>query len=186
MGVTPDDIDRLYRETDDPWNFRHSPYEQAKFAATRAALGGARFRSGLEVGCGNGALARHLAPDCDAYTGFDASARALDAARLALPSARFVQGWFPCALPEGDHDLIVLSEVLYFLDPEGLRTLARQVALRWPMATLLCVTWLGDTGHDLQGEAALAAFRAALPPGRNLDLVGCTDAYRIDLAGAPA
>ena len=180
MSVSADHLAQLYAATDDPWNFRNSPYEQAKFAATRAALGRARYRHGLELGCGNGALARHLAPQCAAYTGVDAVARAVRAARQAVPDGRFVQGWLPDDLPDGAFDLIVLSEILYFLDPPGLTGLGQQISTRWPDAEILCVTWLGDTGHDLQGPTALAIFARALGSAMALCPVTQAEGYRID------
>ena len=37
MAVQRDHLDWLYAETDDPWNFRASAYEAARFAATLSA-----------------------------------------------------------------------------------------------------------------------------------------------------
>jgi SAM-dependent methyltransferase len=177
----------LYDRTDDPWNFRSSAYEAAKFAATAEALPRARYRSGLEVGCGNGELARRIAPRCDAYTGIDAVPTALAAARRAVPGARFVEAMLPCDLPEGDHDLIVLSEVLYFLDAWGIDALAAQMDRRWPAADLVLVTWRGPSGNALEGEAALALFVAALEAPRRMPPPRIKKDYRIDvLTPAPA
>ncbi|MCR8826687.1 nodulation S family protein [Pseudosulfitobacter koreensis] len=182
MTVEPSHLDQLYADTDDPWNFRTSRYEQDKFAATREALGRADYAHALELGCGNGALARHLAPLCAAYTGVDAVARAVRAAQEAVPAARFVQGWVPDDLPgevTGEtFDLIVLSEILYFLDRSALARLAGQIDARWPRAEVLCVTWLGDTGHSLTGAQALEAFNAAFDVP--LSPVMRTADYRID------
>jgi len=147
-------------------------------------LHGWRFRSALEISCGNGALARHLAPLCDAYTGLDASDRALAGARLAVPQARFVQGYIPCDLPGTDHDLVVLSEFLYVLDPAGIAALASQIAARWPKTLLLCVTLAGQTGHALQGDAALDHFRAAMTATHSFAEIARTADYRSDRATA--
>lgn len=184
-AVGRDHLEALYARSDDPWGFRTSAYERAKFQATRAALGRPRYASALEVGCGNGELARHLAPACDAYTGFDAVETALRAARRAVPHGRFVQGYLPCDLPGGEHDLIVVSEVLYFLDRPGLAHLGGQVARRWPRAEVLAVTWLGSSGNPLEGEAALAAFAEALAPAFSATPVSRAERYRIDRFVAP-
>ena len=181
-AVGRDALEALYASGDDPWDFRGSAYERAKFAATAAALPRPRYRSALEIGCGNGELARRLAPRCDAYAGLDAVEAALDAARRAVPEARFVQGFVPCALPDGDHDLIVLSEVLYFLDADAIDALADQIDRRWPGADLVCVTWRGPSGNPLEGEAALALFLAACED-RPVSTARIEDRYRIDLAG---
>ena len=162
MGVCQDHLNALYADTADPWNFAQSDYEQAKFAATRAALSRPRYASAFELGCGNGQLARHLAPLCDTYTGMDAVEIAVETARRALQQARFIQGYYPCPLPKDDFDLLILSEILYFLDPPSLRRLADDIAASWPRAEVICVTYLGETGHELQGREALEIFTAAL------------------------
>jgi len=160
--------------------FRTSPYEIAKFAATFEALPRARYRSGLELGCGNGELARRLAPRCDAYAGLDAIEIALDAARRAVPEATFHRGFLPCPFPEGDHELIVLSEILYFLDIEVIDWLAGELDTRYPDADIVCVTWRGPSGNPLEGEAALSLFLAATE-GRTAQTARLTPEYRIDV-----
>ena len=186
MAVTRDGLAAIYDGTDDPWGFRSSDYERAKFAATAAALPRPAYRSGLEVGCGNGELARRLAPSCVAYAGIDAVPAAVEAARRAVPLGTFVQGFLPCDLPDGDHDLIVLSEVLYFLDAWGIDALAAQIDARWPAADLVCVTWRGPSGNPLEGEAALALFLAALEAPRRPAAGRLRDDYRIDVLVAGA
>lgn len=180
MTETLDHLLRLYAETDDPWDFDKSPYEQAKYAATRDALTRPRYRAALEIGCGNGALARHLAPCCDRYTGMDAVEKAVVAARKKVPAARFVAACYPCPLPGDDFDLIILSEVLYFLTPDAIAMLGRDLARHAPGAEVLCITYLGDTGNALQGVESLELFRAAARAHLDLERVAETDGYRID------
>lgn len=184
-AVGLDHLHALYAETDDPWGFRTSAYEQAKFAATRAALSRPAYDSALELGCGNGELARHIAPLCRRYTGIDAVETALEAARRAVPDGRFVQAFLPCPFPAGDYDLILLSEVLYFLDRPGLAAVAQEIAARCPAAEVLAVTWLGPSGNPLQGPEALEAFAAAMAPAFRRLPVLCQPRYRIDRFLAP-
>ena len=179
-AVAPAALEALYAHGDDPWNFRRSEYERARFAATLAALPRKRYRSALELGCGNGELARRLAPRCDAYAGLDAVETALEAARRAVPGATFHQGFLPCPLPVGEHDLVVLSEVLYFLGPDGIDALAAELDRRWPDADVVCVTWRGPSGNPLEGEAALALFLAATE-GRRAETARLDPSYRIDV-----
>ncbi|SHE85658.1 Nodulation protein S (NodS) [Loktanella atrilutea] len=176
MSSVLDHLETLYARTDDPWDFATSPYEQDKFKATRAALSRVRYRFGLEIGCGNGALARHLAPLCDRYTGIDAIARAVEAARRAVPDAHFQQGTYPCDLPLADADLMVLSEVLYFLTPAMIRQLAKEVLETAQGVEVVCVTYLGDTAQALQGLDTLAIFDKVVPLSPVVD----TGRYRID------
>lgn len=182
MCLGPSDLERIYADTDDPWDFDQSPYEQEKFAATRAALSRPRYRAGLELGCGNGALARHVAPLCDRYVGIDAVPKAVAAARTKAPSATFLCARYPCPLPDGAFDLVVLSEVLYFLAPEDLAHLAGDLAGHSPDAEIVCVTFLGDTERLLQGFEAFELFAQALPDRYALLRIVDGDGYRIDRA----
>jgi SAM-dependent methyltransferase len=170
----------LYADGDDPWGFRTSSYEQEKFRATAEALSRRTYGSALEIGCGNGELARHIAPRCARYCGVDAVGKALDAARRAVPNARFVQAFLPCDLPAGPHDLIILSEVLYFLDVPSITALGRQITHRWPNAEVIAVTWLGPSGNPLEGEAALAVFTRAITPSLTATPAARALKYRID------
>ena len=169
----------LYAVTDDPWNCRTSPYEEAKYTATLKALPRPRYAYALELGCGNGELARRIARRCAAYTGLDAVDVALQAARGALPRGRFVQGFLPCDLPNGYYDLIVLSEILYFLDAAGIEAIATQIDARWPNADVVVVNWCKPSGKALEGEEACAFYKAATK--RTHDLVTRTQVdFRID------
>lgn len=179
MSVGQEHLQALYADTSDPWGFAHSEYEQAKFAATRRALSRPHYKGAFELGCGNGQLARHLVDLCESYTGMDAVAIAVEAAREAVPTAHFIHDFYPCYLPADDFDLLILSEILYFLDYDSLRKLASDIAISWPQAEVLCVSWLGETDHDLQGEEALEIFTTALAT-HEFELVAQADGYRID------
>lgn len=176
-------LDALYRGTDDPWDFRNSAHERDRIDAVLAALPRTRFRNAIELGCGNGELARRIAPRCDGYTGLDAAERALATARRTVPDGRFLRAFLPCTLPDGDYDLILLSEILYFLDPVGVSDLAGQIEARWPGACLVLVNYRGPSGNLLECEAALALFLASLDGGRPLSTATLDPAFRIDLAG---
>lgn len=112
---------RMYERADDPWGFAQRWYEQRKYALTLAALPDPSYRAGLEVGCSVGVLTARLAQRCDRLLALDVSERALAAARTRVPStvelrrAAVPDGW-----PAGTYDLVVLSEVLYYLDPADL------------------------------------------------------------------
>lgn len=173
-------LDRLYANSPDPWNFRTSTYERDRFAATLAALQQPRYRSILEIGCGNGELARRLARLTDRYVGFDAVERALAEARAAVPAGTFYCDFFPCRLPTGEFDLIVVSEFLYFLDREGVEDLAVQIRTGWPDAEVLCVNYRGPTGNSLQGDEAVELFGRALGDAYRVSRRDPSPAYRID------
>lgn len=79
----------------------------------------------LDVGCGNGGLARLLAAEPGiTYTGIDISETALVTARTAVPNARFIaMDAEQSPLDIGTFDILVFSEVLYYMNPD--RLLAR-------------------------------------------------------------
>lgn len=116
-------FERLYRENPDPWGFANSPYEQQKYEATLAVLGTKHFQSALEVGCSIGILTSRLASRCDRLIGLDFAPSAVKAARARCapyPGVRIEQMQVPRQWPEGSFDLILFSELLYFLDESDL------------------------------------------------------------------
>jgi SAM-dependent methyltransferase len=134
-----------YRVDPDPWRYRSSDYERAKYAATLAACGPGPFDRALELGGSIGVFSALLAPRCRSLITIDYSPTAVDLARAALadqPHAGALLGAIPQDLPEGVFDLIVASEVLYYLDHVALgQTLAALDARMAPRARLVCVHW---------------------------------------------
>jgi cyclopropane fatty-acyl-phospholipid synthase-like methyltransferase len=182
-------FERIYADSADPWNFRSSPYERGKYAATLAALPPRKYRTALEVGCSIGELTRLLAARCDAVHGVDIAAAPLAAAQQRcddLPHVRFSRMTVPAQWPLGLFDLIMLSEVLYFLAPDDVRALAAKVrAALAPNGVVLLVNWLGAegdaaTGDPATGDEAADAFIAAAAPGLQLDLQQRFEQFRID------
>ncbi len=117
-------FDRLYAADADPWGFASRWYEQRKYALTLAALPSPTYDRGLEIGCSIGVLTAGLAARCDSLTAIDPSPVALSAAGGRLPtSVRLIQGSVPDDWPAGAYDLVVLSEVGYYLDGGDLERL---------------------------------------------------------------
>ena len=181
----------IYSANQDPWGYHTSPYEHAKYDLTLAMLGARRFTSGLEVGCSIGVLTRRLAMRCDRVLGIDFMAQPLATARrhcADLPSVRFATARVPDEWPSGPRDLIVLSEVLYFLTAVDIdRCVAKVARTLAPGGRVLLVNWLGMSGGDpTPGNAAarrfLAGSRGILRPLRHMRRAD----YRIDLLASGA
>lgn len=158
-------FEELYRASPDPWDLATSPYEADKYAATVAALGDRRFADGLEVGCSIGVLTGLLAARCDRLLAMDAAPAAVAAARERLagvPGVTVERRRAPDELPAGPFDLIVCSEVLYYLDLPLLREAwGRLRDALAPGGALLAVHWTGPVRHyPLSGEAVHAHLRA--------------------------
>ena len=129
-------------------------YERRKRNLLLAALPRERFRAGLEVGSSTGALAADLAGRCDELLVVDASAHAVAAARRrcgALPGVsveqrRVPSEWPPA--PSGGFDLVVLSEVGYFLSPRDLEELLGRIGTSLaPDGVLVLCHWR----HEIEG-----------------------------------
>jgi predicted TPR repeat methyltransferase len=147
----------LYAESDDPWNFEASEYEQEKYAMTLAVLGERTFRRALEAGASIGVFTEMLAERCDELLAVDVSERAVAAARQRLSgrgNVRVERRTLPEQMPDGPFDLIVASEVLYYFPREEMLTVMR--GFERELATggiLLAVHWRRKTEtYPLQGD----------------------------------
>jgi SAM-dependent methyltransferase len=160
--LKPEYFDSIYRADPDPWNFADSPYEQGKYAITLNAMPKPRYRSALEVGCSIGVLTRSLALRCDAVVAIDAARTPLVEARRRcadLPGVRFEQMFVPEQWPDGVFELILLSEVVYYLSREDVGRLAARVTRSLPAGgSVLLVHWTGPTDYPLSGDDAVALF----------------------------
>jgi 2-polyprenyl-3-methyl-5-hydroxy-6-metoxy-1,4-benzoquinol methylase len=178
-------FERLYQSNRDPWGFETSAYEQTKYRHTVRALGDRHFSSGLEVGCSIGILTRMLASRCDTLLGIDIVEDPLEAARLRCadqPHVRFQRMQVPAEWPACRFDLMVFSEVLYFLAPADIERCATRVrASLLPVAMVVLVNWLGQTDDPTPGNEAAERFIAAtagrLAVGRQERRKG----YRLDV-----
>lgn len=120
-------FDALFAASADPWQFRQRWYEARKRALTLACLPRARYASGYEPGCANGELSAALAQRCDRLLISDGAAAAVELARhrvAGLTNVDVVHAWVPDEWPATRFDLIVVSELAYYLDAAALEALA--------------------------------------------------------------
>lgn len=113
-------FDAHYARKPEGWDFDGSWYERRKRAVTLAALPRERYRSALELGCATGVLTAAIAERADAVLGTDIAAAPLVQAAVRAPTAHFVQASLPAEWPAGRWDLVVMSEVGYYLSPADL------------------------------------------------------------------
>lgn len=146
MGISQ--FEALYRAQADPWGYRSSAYEDAKYQATLNACGPGPFASALELGASIGVFTGRLAPRCRGLVTLDAAPTAVQAARehltqLGLAGAVDVRlGAIPDGIPPGPFDLVVASEILYYLPgPELAETLDRLERALAPAGRLVAVHW---------------------------------------------
>lgn len=116
--------------TEDPWNYG-SPYEQEKYERQLEILPAGPIGRALELACAEGHFTRQLAPRVGHLTATDISNVAVERARARCsdqPNVEFgVLDFSADTLPR-EMDLIVCSEVLYYLDDLAeLRRVARKL-----------------------------------------------------------
>ncbi len=155
---------RMYAGSADPWNFEQSWYERRKYDLTVAALPRARYRRAFEPGCSVGVLSGKLAARCDELVCMELLPEVANrtAARLAhLPHVSVRHGSVPTDWPEGTFDLVILSEVGYYLQPIGFELLLDRVKDTLESGGhLVTVHYLGETDYPLPGSAVGGRLRA--------------------------
>jgi SAM-dependent methyltransferase len=160
----PGYFDAMYQAASDPWGFQDRWYERRKYAISLALLPAERYRSAFEPGCSIGVFTELLASRCDALLSCDVAATAVQAAARRttyLPQVRVEQRDIAGQWPAGRFDLIVFSEILYYLGDHDLEQLLDHAAAALqPDGTLLAVHWRhpvadyprsGDDAHRVLG-----------------------------------
>ena len=186
-SLSPAYFDAVYQANPDPWNFATSPYEAAKYAATLGALPRDRYENALEIGCSIGVLTERLAPHCGRLLSLDVSPAALDQARArcaGLPQVRFERRYLPDEFPDGTFDLLLVSEVGYYLAlPDLLRLRERCVSQLAAGGHLLLVHWTPLVpDYPLTGDQVHETFARESTAGNLRHLVGQREEkYRLDL-----
>ncbi len=132
--MEPDYFHAMYAADPDPWGFRSRWYERRKYAITLAALPRARYRSTFEPGCSIGVLTEQLARRTERLLACDLVPAAVDQARVRLAASGSgaeveVRRWdLRDPWPQESFDLIVVSEVLYYLDANEAEAFMRSVS----------------------------------------------------------
>jgi LmbE family N-acetylglucosaminyl deacetylase/SAM-dependent methyltransferase len=160
-------FDAVHARNEDPWGYTSKWYENRKRALTLAALPSPQYSAGLEIGCSVGTLSVELAERCGSFLAVDASSTALAHATKRLshfPAATTRHLTVPRDWPEGTFDLIVVSEVGYYLSQEELAALFERVAAALlPGGTLVLCHWRHPiAGWELDGDTVHATARRQL------------------------
>ncbi|GAC1345061.1 MAG: class I SAM-dependent methyltransferase [Acetobacteraceae bacterium] len=183
--LTPGYFEQIYARDPDPWRFATSDYEREKYAATIAALPPGRFGRAFEVGCSIGILTRQLTACCDAIVAVDVADAALRQAEQIcadLPGVRFANMAVPQDWPEGRFDLILFSEVLYYLGIPGIAAAARKTLESLsPGGTVVLVNWHGPTDGACTGDEAAELFITGCRPRLTPTLQDRAEKYRLDV-----
>lgn len=186
-GMSATDFEALYQREDDPWAYTSSAYERDKYAATLAACGEGPFGCALELGASIGVFTALLAPRCRFLATIDAAPTAVARARRRLagaPGAENVEplvGAIPRDIPRRRYDLVVASEILYYLSPPDLEaTLGLIGACAEPGARVVAVHWRPPgPERPFDAEAVHARLREA--PWATAVSAASTDDYLLEV-----
>ncbi len=158
--TAPNYFEALYEQSVDPWQLAERDYELRKFEVTAACLPLRRYARAFEPGCSIGVLTGLLASRCDQILAIDQVPQAVQTAQVrnADSSVTIRSGTVPADWPTQTFDLIVISELLYYLNAAD-RERINDLSLRTLAADghLVLVHWrhlfeeaqcTGDEAHD--------------------------------------
>ncbi|APA90317.1 nodulation S family protein (plasmid) [Paraburkholderia sprentiae WSM5005] len=169
-------------DADDPWRLDSNPFEHERHRQMlRMALSQGSVTNALEVGCAGGTFTEKLAPHCQRLTVIDIVPRAIARTRERMmdpPHINWIVSDVQHFSTEQQFDLIVVAEVLYYLDDSAevraaVRNLARMLA---PGGQLVfgsahdanCRRW----GHIAGAETVIAILEEELVEIDRLRCVG--------------
>jgi SAM-dependent methyltransferase len=176
-----------YFDEGDPFGFDINPEEQLKFRRTMEVCGEGQLGRVLELGCAVGSFTEVLAPRATDLLALDVSQAAVDQVARRLrdhPNVRTKAMAIPAEFPGEEFDLVVASDVLYYLSVADLRRcLARIEARLADGGAFVAVHYVprmgsvlnGDEAHDILASHTTLAHvlgeRTEFGPGRT---------YRVD------
>ncbi len=176
-------FDRIHTRAADPWDVDTSAYEREKYDRTLATIPAAHPPRTLEIGCSIGAQTARLAGRTGALLALDISAEAVARARqrcAGFPHVEIRQACIPQDWPPGLFDLIVISEMLYFLDRADVAGTARlAVGSLAGHGAIVLVNWTGHTDSPTTGDEAAELFVATAKFLRHT--ASKQTGYRVDL-----
>jgi LmbE family N-acetylglucosaminyl deacetylase len=163
VSLGADYFDEVYGPHPDPWRFESRWYERRKRDITIASLPDERYERALEIGCSIGVLSEALSARVTHLRAIDLAESAIASAReRSLDGVDFEVMDVASTFPDGEFDLIVLSEVGYYRSPDDLDALLADVTAHLaPGGTLLACHWrhlVGDypmTGDEVHASITL-------------------------------
>ena len=191
-------FDALYSDNADPWQYQTRWYEKRKRDSCLALLPQAHYSNAIELGCGNGVFSELLASRCQALLSIDGNNQAVQLAEqllAKLPYVKVIQGLIPDVLgtlkagtqdayptlnglpiPNAlastpPFDLIVISEILYYLSPNDIDTVIAWIEQNLAIGgTLLCCHWrYAIDGFAMTGESVHQRLQQAFTLGASTE-----------------
>lgn len=155
--MRPGFFDHFFDEGD-PFGFDRNPEERLKFARTLEVCGAGPLGRVLELGCAVGSFTEALAPRASDVLALDVSQAAVDQVALRLrdhPNVRTKAMDIPAEFPDETFDLVVASDVLYYLPVEDLRRCVDRIeASLADGGAFVAVHYVPRMGSVLNGDEA--------------------------------
>lgn len=186
-------FDAKYRAAEDPWDFALDPYELGRYLDMVSHVDPARHRRAFEPGCSIGVLTEMLGARCAIVDATDLSEVAVLRARRRcahLPGVTVGVGDL-AEPPAPSYELVVLSEVGYYLSAPDLERASRALAARVaPGGRLIAAHWIGTSAdHRLHGDEVHDLLASVLSTWVHthgaVHLDDGHDGYRIDVWDRP-
>jgi SAM-dependent methyltransferase len=174
-------FEELYERSPDPWGFRTRWYERRKRTVVLASLLQEGYATAFEPGCSNGVLTAALVDRVDRLLAMDISPQALATAAGSLTGkVELRRGQVPHDWPDGDFDLVIVSEVAYYLDPPDCARLAELATVA--AEELVVVHWRHPVAdYPLSGDQAHAIFSDVASRGGLEHMIShCEADFRLD------
>ncbi|MBI3987739.1 MAG: methyltransferase domain-containing protein [Lentisphaerae bacterium] len=112
---SPDEFERLFRWSQDPWNFEVSSYERGRLHSLLDVARQYPHASILEVGCAEGVFTSELSAIAKQVVAIDVSPTALARAKQRCKDVTFVQSSLQDFRWDSRFDLVVCAETLYYV-----------------------------------------------------------------------
>jgi SAM-dependent methyltransferase len=131
-AIGPEGFEAMFRGNVDPWNYGQSPFEAFKRRVLLRACGDRLRGRTLELACANGETTLALAPLSLRLLAVDSSPTVIAEAERRTASFDRIdtrRAVLPRDMPKGAFDLVVVSEILYYLSPRDSRMLLERLAL---------------------------------------------------------
>ncbi len=171
MTVPAELFEAHYRADGDPFHYEHNRFERTKYRAQLALLREEPYQNAIELACSIGVFTEMLAPSCRRLTALDCSSTALARTRERLAgvsNVAFVEASLPGGVPNEMYDLVVFSEVGYYLSSRDLTTLRDELVRRMARGAHLILAHMTIAFHEYMGHPIPSRF------------VEVHDAYRSD------
>ena len=162
MSCAAEHFERLFASDPDPWHYRSDFQEQRRHHLLVSMLESPTYHRTFEPACASGTLTGLLAERSFEVIAWDGSANAVRHAQDALTgraNVQISQGEVPANWPDGTFDLIVLSDFLYYLPENSIRTVAQKSRKSLaPGGTVMACHWRG-IAHDFLTPGGEAVHR---------------------------